>query len=171
MCKSPSFAYAFPSDFPYRIQQVWECEFFLLELMDCCLILYHPYRPLMQYVQDMPRANNILPLAWRIVNDSYRTDVILLYPPSMIALACIHIAYVVNNDMESAKQWFADISVDMEMVMEITRIILKLYELWKSYNEKDEIPAILEKIPKVNLNAPPEDVDTRRIKSELNMNN
>ena len=36
------------SEFPYRIQNVLECEFHLLETMDCCLILYHPYRPLLQ---------------------------------------------------------------------------------------------------------------------------
>ena len=36
------------AEFPYRIQNVLECEFHLLETMDCCLILYHPYRPLLQ---------------------------------------------------------------------------------------------------------------------------
>lgn len=90
---------------------------------DCCLIVYHPYRPLLQYVQDMGQEDMLLPLAWycmtlsvylspnydlmwlifrftayylanlrsvfctrRIVNDTYRTDLCLLYPPFMIAL-------------------------------------------------------------------------------------
>uniref|UniRef100_A0A8C6KTH0 Cyclin-C n=1 Tax=Nothobranchius furzeri TaxID=105023 RepID=A0A8C6KTH0_NOTFU len=47
------FSYAFPKEFPYRMNHILECEFYLLELMDCCLIVYHPYRPLLQYVQDM----------------------------------------------------------------------------------------------------------------------
>lgn len=47
------FGFAFPQEFPYRINHVLECEFYLLELMDCCLILYHPYRPLVQYIQDI----------------------------------------------------------------------------------------------------------------------
>ena len=47
------FSYAYPQEFPYRFNHVLECEFYLLELMDCCLILYHPYRPLVQYMQDI----------------------------------------------------------------------------------------------------------------------
>uniref|UniRef100_A0A669B2P2 Cyclin-C n=2 Tax=Oreochromis TaxID=8139 RepID=A0A669B2P2_ORENI len=80
------FSFAFPKEFPYRMNHILECEFYLLELMDCCLIVYHPYRPLLQYVQDMGQEDMLLPLAWRIVNDTYRTDLCLLYPPFMIAL-------------------------------------------------------------------------------------
>lgn len=38
------FGYAYNSEFPYRMNQVLECEFYLLENMDCCLIVYQPYR-------------------------------------------------------------------------------------------------------------------------------
>ncbi|KAG8522142.1 Cyclin-C [Galemys pyrenaicus] len=58
------FSYAFPKEFPYRMNHILECEFYLLELMDCCLIVYHPYRPLLQYVQDMGQEDMLLPLAW-----------------------------------------------------------------------------------------------------------
>ena len=37
----------------------------------------------------------LLPLAWRIVNDSFRTDVCLLFPPFQIALASLHMASVI----------------------------------------------------------------------------
>ena len=91
------FLYAFPNEFPYRIQHVLECEFFLLELMDCCLILYHPYRPLIQFIQDMKddkkdskdagkEKDEVLNLAWSTINDTYRTDIPLLYPPHLIAI-------------------------------------------------------------------------------------
>ena len=92
------FSYAYPQEFPYRINHVLECEFYLLEQMDCCLILYHPYRPLTLYAQDLrsserpdgkdhPREKDeLLNLAWTIVNDSYRTDIPLLYPPHLIAI-------------------------------------------------------------------------------------
>ncbi|KAK7807725.1 hypothetical protein U0070_009306 [Myodes glareolus] len=117
------FSYAFPKEFPYRMNHILECEFYLLELMDCCLIVYHPYRPLLQYVQDMGQEDVLLPLAWRIVNDTYRTDLCLLYPPFMIALACLHI-------------------------LEIIRVILKLYEQWKNFDERKEMATILSKMPK-----------------------
>ena len=44
MIKS-KYAYAYPNqDFPYRVNNVLECEFYLLENMDCCLIVFQPYR-------------------------------------------------------------------------------------------------------------------------------
>lgn len=147
------FSFAFPSEFPYRIAHVWECEFFLLELMDCCLIVFHPYRPLLQYATDIGYTETLLPIAWRIVNDTYRTDVILLYPPFQIALACLHMACIISNLMEPARIWFSELNVDMEKIIEITRIILKLYDMWKSYNEREEISSVLEKVPKACLHS------------------
>ena len=102
------FNYAFQNgfDFPYRANSILECEFYLLENMDCCLVVFQPYRPLVQYTQDLGQGmeESILPLAWRIVNDSFRTDVCLLYPPFLIALACLHMASVIlgkNNFNDS----------------------------------------------------------------------
>jgi cyclin C len=144
------FAYAYSQEFPYRINHILECEFFLLEAMDCCLILFHPYRSLLQYVQDMNGDDSLLQLAWRIINDSLRTDVSLLYPPFMISLAALHLACVIQQ--KDVKQWFAELSVDFEKVIEISRHILALYELWKSYDEKKEISTILNnKMPKPKL--------------------
>lgn len=34
-----------------RSQVLQEAEFYVLEVMDCCLIVYHPYRPLNHMVQ------------------------------------------------------------------------------------------------------------------------
>ncbi|XP_055728509.1 cyclin-C-like isoform X2 [Salvelinus fontinalis] len=140
------FSYAFPKEFPYRMNHILECEFYLLELMDCCLIVYHPYRPLLQYVQDMGQEDMLLPLAWRVVNDTYRTDLCLLYPPFMIALACLHVACVVQQ--KDARQWFAELSVDMEKILEIIRVILKLYDQWKNFDDRKEMAVVLNKMPK-----------------------
>uniref|UniRef100_A0A8C0TCR7 Cyclin-like domain-containing protein n=3 Tax=Canis lupus TaxID=9612 RepID=A0A8C0TCR7_CANLF len=102
--------------------------------------------PLLQYVQDVGQEDMLLPLAWRIVNDTYRTDLCLLYPPFMIALACLHVACVVQQ--KDARQWFAELSVDMEKILEIIRVILKLYEQWKNFDERKEMATILSKMPK-----------------------
>jgi len=146
------YAYAYPNqDFPYRVNNVLECEFYLLENMDCCLIVFQPYRPLVQYCQDLG-YDDLLPIAWRIVNDSLRTDVSLLYPPYQIALACIHMACVIHN--KDCKNWFAELRVDLEKVQEISRCILQLYELWKNFDEKKDMSGILQKMPKPKLNPP-----------------
>lgn len=140
------FQYVWNQDFTFRIQNILECEFYLLEMMDCCLILYHPYRPLTQYAADINSEDSLLQLSWRIVNDTLRTDIPLLYPPYMIALACLHMACVIQQ--LDVKQWFAELNVDLEKVLEITKSILALYELWKNYDEKKEISALLAKMPK-----------------------
>ncbi|GAA56225.1 eukaryotic translation initiation factor 2C [Clonorchis sinensis] len=45
----------FPDGFgyPYRAQDILECEFILLEAMDCSLIVFHPYRPLVQFCEEL----------------------------------------------------------------------------------------------------------------------
>lgn len=80
------FNYAYTQEFPYRTNHILECEFYLLENLDCCLIVYQPYRPLLQLIQDIGHEEQLLALAWRVVNDSLRTDVCLLYPPYQIAI-------------------------------------------------------------------------------------
>lgn len=88
------FSYAYTQEFPYRANHILECEFYLLENMDCCLVVYQPYRPLVQFVQDFGQEDQILPLSWKIVNDSLRTDISLLYPPYQIALGMFHNTFV-----------------------------------------------------------------------------
>ncbi|XP_067617174.1 cyclin-C [Eurosta solidaginis] len=141
------FSYAYTQEFPYRTNHVLECEFYLLENLDCCLIVYQPYRPLLQLVQDMGQEEQLLTLSWRIVNDSLRTDVCLLYPPYQIAIACLQISCVILQK-DSMKTWFAELNVDLDKVQEIVRAIVNLYELWKDWKEKDEIQMLLSKIPK-----------------------
>ena len=164
------FNYAFNNgfDFPYRANSILECEFYLLENMDCCLVVFQPYRPLVQYCQDLGQGleEAVLPLAWRIVNDSFRTDVSLLFPPFLIALSCLHMASAIlafsvkNNSLcptskntvvfsrKDLRAWFADLAFDMDKIQEITKHILALYDLWKGYDEKKEINSILQKMPK-----------------------
>ena len=68
----------------------------------------------------------MLPVAWRMVNDSLRTDVSLLYPPYQIALACIHMACVVLS--KDTKSWFAELHVDLDRVQVSFE---KEHSLWK----------------------------------------
>lgn len=147
-----SFAYS-NADFPYRIQHVFEAEFFLLEQMDCCLIVYHPYRSLLQLFQDLssPQDDSLVWLSWKFINDSLRTDASLLYPPYQIALACLHLASVVSNKDKDMKNWFAELCVDLEKVLEVERMILSLHNMWKTFDEKKEMVSILQKIPKPKI--------------------
>lgn len=142
------FSYAYgQQEFPYRTNHILECEFYLLENLDCCLIVYQPYRPLLLFVQDIGQDDQLLTYAWRIVNDSLRTDVSLLYPPYQIAIGALQIACVMLGK-DNLKPWFAELNVDMDKIQEIVRAIINLYEMWKSYDEKKEIQGLLSKMPK-----------------------
>nr|CAD7393767.1 unnamed protein product [Timema cristinae] len=181
------FNYAYTQEFPYRTNHILECEFYLLENLDCCLIVYQPYRPLMQLIHDIggqedqllaltwrvindslrtdvsllyptisdsDRKNHphrgqedqLLALTWRVINDSLRTDVSLLYPPYQIAIGCLQIACVILQ--KDLKTWFAELTVDFDKIQEIARYVLNLFDLWKTYDEKKDIQALLAKMPK-----------------------
>lgn len=120
--------------------------------MDCCLIVFQPYRPLVQYCQDLGVEDSVLPVAWRIVSDSLRTDVSLLFPPYLIALSCLHMACVILN--KDCRAWFSELHVDMEKVQEVSKFLLGLYDLWKSFDEKKEMSGILAKMPRPKLQPP-----------------
>ncbi|VDN90321.1 unnamed protein product [Brugia pahangi] len=141
-------------DLMIRVQHIQEAEFFLLEILDCCLIVYHPYRPLNQLMAEMGREHKdldtISSYAWKICNDCTRTDLSLMYPPHQIAIACILIASVWTNRDRELKNWFAELAVDFEKVLEIQKIIINLYSVWKTFDEKEQLVAILQKIPRPN---------------------
>ena len=67
-----------------------------------------------------PDDTALLQVAWRVVNDTYRTDVCLMYPPSLIALACLNISCVIQK--KDSKQWFSELSVDMEKVERVLKL-------------------------------------------------
>ena len=86
-----------------------------------------------------------------------------MYPPYMIALACIHMAAVVTK--KDVKGWFAELSVDMEKILEITTQILDLYKLWKKYDEAKEVPDLLARIPKPKFVKSPSPTEALKAKS------
>ncbi|KAI8584055.1 hypothetical protein K450DRAFT_221280 [Umbelopsis ramanniana AG] len=136
--------------FRYDSSSVAEFEFYLLEELEFYLIVWHPYRSLTHFATELGIREAGLQYAWFIVNDSYRTDVCLLYPPHMIALAAIYITVVLKHadfapgsvgDKLDMRQWFADLNVDMAAIVEIVQDILGIYEIWGDWRE-DKVIAL-----------------------------
>lgn len=130
-----------------------ECEFFLVDQLEYCLVVYHPYKPLVDYVNDASLTEvlgdgkaekTLLRLAWNVVNDSLRSDLSLTYPPYMVALACLHMASSIKDFDISA--WFTKLNVDMDEIMEITQVMLNLYGAVKDFEAPTHIPPILSKL-------------------------
>ncbi|KAI8361299.1 cyclin-like protein [Mortierella sp. GBAus27b] len=215
--------------FDYDVSKVAEFEFYLLEELEFYLIVYHPYRDLTLIAKELKLEESNLQTAWFVVNDSYRTDVCLLYAPHMIALAALYIICVVHaerntdsnggnggggsgggiaggsggtmgddssggggnmiashahsnmhlhaqlHSMATKKggsgghhtseghginnrnmvQWFAELNVDIEEIIEITQEMLSLYTIWKDYNE-ESIPAMVQSLKRSIMPASPQ---------------
>ncbi|KAK9477531.1 cyclin-like protein [Lipomyces japonicus] len=132
-----------------------ECEFYLIEELDSYLIVYHPYRSLIQLSKALGASGNNaglspdeLQTSWSIINDSCITDLPLLCPPHVIALAAIYVAVVLripqgNAFTERTKlrlqrvmDWFASCGIDLEAVINCAQELISLYDVWESYSEK-----------------------------------
>ena len=62
----------------------------------------------------------------------------------MIALAALHMAAChIDRDLTS---WFAELSVDLNKILTISKDILKLYEIWNDYKEDESLAEIFNKV-------------------------
>lgn len=127
----------------YEIKDVLEMEMKLLEALDYYLVIYHPYHPLIQLLHDAG-LNDLKVVAWSLVNDTYRTDLILTYPPYMIALACIYFACILKE--KDAQAWFEELRVDMNEIKNISMEIVDYYDNYRNIPE-DKLNSALNKLP------------------------
>lgn len=123
-------------EFPkFTAAQVHECEFHLLDKLGCDLVVFHPYRSLLKFFSDAQVADTLLQSAWNFVNDSYRTDVALMYPPHLIALASLYVAYIQDKqaqptslDNGDLRKWFDKLNVNLDEVRDIVKRVMNMYE-------------------------------------------
>ncbi|SCZ98642.1 BZ3500_MvSof-1268-A1-R1_Chr7-1g09226 [Microbotryum saponariae] len=109
---------AFPSD----NTKLAEMEFYLVEELDFHLIVFHPYRSLVQLCGrdggpsaggEQGRLNRqamlemdepALQMAWFIINDTFRSSLCLVHPPHLIALAAIYLAFSLHPPPSVVKE-------------------------------------------------------------------
>lgn len=112
----------------FTTEEIVVCEFFLVQAMDCCLVVFHPYRSLVEFADNARIVDNVLPLAWNIVNDSYKSDLCFLYPPYLIALGALQIASTVLKQGSVFGAWLSELlNVSTSEVMEVVQYLLDLY--------------------------------------------
>ncbi|KAB5585274.1 cyclin-C [Coniochaeta sp. 2T2.1] len=86
-----------PADFSgVDTSKLGECEFFLISEMNSQLIVHQPYRTLTMLQAEFNLGQEEVALAWSVVNDSYMTDLPLLYPPHVIACTAVLLAVVLR---------------------------------------------------------------------------
>ncbi|KAJ1368135.1 hypothetical protein KIN20_029204 [Parelaphostrongylus tenuis] len=153
---------------------LYDAEFILVEMLDCCLVVYHPYRPLTTMLQDIardPAVKDMQPFeeqCWKlsflfslhffriivlylaVANDSLRSDCSLLYPPHIIAISCIIVGAELMNREKDIKMWLPELSADFEKVYDCVNTIFTMYKTWKTFDEKEHVKPLFDKLPKIN---------------------
>lgn len=105
------------SMYTFQDKDILECEFYVIEALQFDLILHHPFPSLLQLLDEFEIHEECLQLAWQLVQYSYRTDIILLYPPFMVAYAA---AYIACRDAGyDAVQVFATMNVKNDLLLKI----------------------------------------------------
>lgn len=139
VCSEADKAFGDHPGFPYDQQTVAKFEFYLLEELRFSLIVFHPYRPLQLLAK---RLGVDAATATYIINDSYHTDVHLLYPPHLIAMAAIYLADV-QKPAHSAevKAFLTQANADMRLIVAITQDLLHLYNVWNQIDDVQQLVA------------------------------
>ncbi|KAH3666090.1 hypothetical protein OGAPHI_004279 [Ogataea philodendri] len=148
-----------PEFVPNDLTKLAEFEFYLIEELDCYMVVHHPYNSILDVVNvlkdgDPSTKLDISPeelqTCWSIINDSYITDLHLLFPPHIIAIGTLYITLVLGIDvrktiansaklpdprMDNFVKFLASSNIDLSEVIETVQEILTLYEIWNSYDE------------------------------------
>jgi cyclin C len=138
------------------VAKIAECEFYLIEELDTYLIVHHPYKSLGALGRAMKNSyshlsmnNEEMQSTWNMINDSYVTDLLLLYAPHSIAAACIYITIVLKSPLvrpsrppdrikvriDSLVQFLGESGIDLEDMAECVQEMISSYVRWETYDE------------------------------------
>lgn len=149
-----------PNYMPVEPWHLAECEFYLLAEIDTCLIVHHPYTPLMKFSRRFQLAQTELQACWALINDTYATDIPLIYKPSEIAFTSIYMILVLkpgliaNRTAESVKKRLESLSIfmaackhlNLRAVMGCIQEVLSMYALKSQFQHAEvtkELRALL----------------------------
>ncbi|CCK71610.1 cyclin-dependent protein serine/threonine kinase regulator SSN8 KNAG_0H01960 [Huiozyma naganishii CBS 8797] len=149
-----------PEFVPPDPTKVTEFEFYLIEELQSYLIVHNPYKSMLQITKVLKEPpyninffNEDIQNCWSLINDSYINDVHLIYPPHIIAMACMFITVSIQNGksvdslkqqdasaeltptQESFNRFIAESQVDLEELMDTIQQQITLYDHWDKYHE------------------------------------
>ena len=77
-------------------EKLAETEFYVISELNSYLIVHHPYRTLVELTPLLGLTQEDKNTSWQVINDSYVTDLPMIYPPHVIALTAIFLAVVLK---------------------------------------------------------------------------
>lgn len=96
-----------PEYIPHDGSKLAEFEFYLIEELDMCLVVHHPYRALLQvrdFLTTQPSFGILLTAEelqhlWLLINDLYVTDLHLVFPPHVVAFSALYLTLVLQKHL------------------------------------------------------------------------
>ncbi|CAO4368316.1 unnamed protein product [Caenorhabditis nigoni] len=146
---------------------LYDSEFILVEILDCCLVVHHATRPMFELLEDWKQHtltstntpvkdfDQIEIQCQKVVNDTLRCDVGLMFAPHCIGLASISVGMELMGRGEELEDWLVEVDTDMDKLADCINQIYTMYQLWRSFDEKEEVKKLMAKLPKPNTPIPP----------------
>lgn len=129
-----------PEFVPNDFTKLAELEFYVMEELECQVVIHHPYRALKQLAPAMGIVD--MGPAWGVLNDMYATDAMLHFPPHVIALAAVCLA-VCGGEARGGDcpgdlaDFLARGEIQVEEVAEVCAMVLALHKAWGGYDENE----------------------------------
>jgi hypothetical protein len=79
------------------VAKIAEVEFHLIDELETQLIIHHPYRVLSALNEKLCLPQKDFDIAWVLCNETYSTDVPLLYSPHAIAYTAVYLSISLNR--------------------------------------------------------------------------
>lgn len=125
----------------YEMKHLLDIEMVILEELDLNLVVFSPYHALVKFLQADAMLADLGQNAWATLNDLYRTDLSLVYPPHLLALGCLYLASIICS--REIGLWLENLNVDLNQVYDITMEMLRLYEKYRVPISQEECNRLL----------------------------
>eukprot|EP01116_Phalansterium_solitarium_P006412 TRINITY_DN1870_c0_g1_i3.p1 TRINITY_DN1870_c0_g1~~TRINITY_DN1870_c0_g1_i3.p1 ORF type:complete len:808 (+),score=76.45 TRINITY_DN1870_c0_g1_i3:178-2601(+) len=114
----------------------------ILKELSFLVHLEHPYKYVLNYLKvlDLESNKEVTQRAWNYINDSFRTNVCILYNPEVIATACIYLAcrHLGLSLPEAPSPWWELFDTSLIQILKISLAVEELYRQPKA--DSSEVP-------------------------------
>lgn len=142
---------------PPDATHIAECEFYVISELESCLVVFHPYRSLELLSQNMSQFSSVLTLSqeemqgiWAVINDTYTSDIPLLFSPYIVAVACLYMTLVLRPQLlrpprppdrvkariDLLSTYLGKSAIDLECVAECVQQLVSIYARWEVYDQR-----------------------------------
>lgn len=111
------------------VQSIGEMEFNLIEDLNCNLIVFHPN------IQQFNLPDSVLQLSYYMLNDLYKTNLILLYQPYLLTISIITFALNSQNQQLYLQDFLKALNVDLSLISIIVKDLFKFYRIYNGLND------------------------------------